>query len=175
MTLRNYLSYFDTIIESTEKLLRMIPPDKLDWKPTENSFTFGQQLAHLSGAIGVYGRGIAGGDWGFKSMRDRFVLNRHTTPIGIEEAITSLQSNYAEFKDRVGGLSEEEFNNGEIDSPQLGRVARWRLAMLAVEHHLNHKAELFMYLKLLGAKVNTGNLYGPPSSRQQSGAGPFPA
>lgn len=159
MTLQDYLSFFDDVVRPTEQLFRLIPPDRLEWTPTENSFTLGQQIAHLAGALGVYAHGIVNGEWGFKSMRERFVLNRHTPSMNVEEAIHLLNENHAEFRRVVGALSEEEFNNGEVDSPQLGRVPRWRLAMLAVEHHINHKAEIFMYLKLMGAAVNTGNLY----------------
>jgi hypothetical protein len=35
----------------------------------------------------------------------------------------------------------------------------WRFAVFVAEHHLNHKMELHMYLRLLGVKVNTGTLY----------------
>lgn len=159
MTLQDYLSFFDDVVQPTEQLFRLIPTDRLEWKPTENSFTLGQQVAHLAGALGVYAHGIANGEWGFKSMRERFVLNRHTPSMNVEEAIHLLNENHAEFRRVVGALSEEEFNIGEVDSPQLGRVPRWRLAMLAVEHHINHKAEIFMYLKFMGIAVNTGNLY----------------
>ena len=116
-------------------------------------------MAHIAGSLGVYGKGIATGDWGFKSMREIFVFNRRTPGATIEQAVKALQENYSEFKRLLGSLTENEFNEGEIDSPQLGRVPRWRAAMLAVEHHVNHKAELFMYLKVLGVRVNTGHLY----------------
>jgi len=159
MTQQNFLSYCDEIIPPTEQLFRLIPPDKIEWKPAESTFTLGQQIAHISGALAAYGRGIALGDWGFKSMRERFVLNRRTPSMGVEEAIATLKKNYGEFRSLLSGLTEDEFDKGEVDSPQLGRAPRWRLALLAVEHHINHKAELFMSLKQLGISVNTGNLY----------------
>jgi len=77
----------------------------------------------------------------------------------IDEAVSVLEKHYADFKRLIGELSQDEFDHGEIDTPQMGRVPRWRAAMLAVEHHVNHKAELFMYLKFMGVKVNTGHLY----------------
>ncbi len=159
MTVENFLSYCDDIVPPTEHLLKLIPADKIEWKPTENSFTLGQQIAHLTGALSVYGNGIAKGDWGFKSMRERFVLNRRTPSVTVDEAVAELRKRYAEFRSAIGSLTEDEFNNGQVDSPQLGRVPRWRLAMLAVEHHINHRAEVFVALKLLGVSVNTGNLY----------------
>ena len=160
MTLQNYLSYFDEMVKPTESLFRLVPADKIDWKPTENSFSLGQQMAHMVGALEVYGHGIVSGDWGFKSMRERFMQNRHTPSSTVDEAAKMFHENHGEFKSLISSLTEDEFNTGEVESPQLGgKAPRWRIAMLAVEHHVNHKAELFMCLKLLGVRVNTGHLY----------------
>lgn len=159
MTVQNYLSYFDEMMEPTIPMFRLAPADKVDWKPMENAFTVGQLMAHMGISLEVYGGGLAGGNWGVQSMREIFVRNRHTPSLSVEEAVTMITKNYEEFRKSIGGLSEDDFNLGEVDSPQLGRVPRWRLAMLAVEHHVNHRAELFTYLKMLGVKVNTGTLY----------------
>ena len=159
MTLQNYLQYFDEMFTPTVPLFRMVPADKIDWKPTERSFTTGQLMAHIAGALGVYGRGIARGEWGYASMREIFLRNRRTPSLKVEEAVAVLEKNHVEFNQLLRTLTEEEFHSGEIDTPQLGRVPRWRIAMLALEHHINHRAELFMYLKILGVEVNTGHLY----------------
>jgi uncharacterized damage-inducible protein DinB len=160
MTLQNYLSYIEYLVKSTELLYQHIPPESIDWKPTEHSFTVGQQLAHMVGAFTIYAHGLTTGEWGFRSIRERFLQNRRTPSVSAQEAIRLLNENYAEFRRRVGNLREEEFATGEIETPQLGgRFPRWRIGMLFIEHHLNHKAELFMYLKLLGVEVNSGHLY----------------
>lgn len=160
MTVSDYLRYFDDLIPPTESLFRLAPPDKLDWKPAETSFTVGQQMAHITGALEVYGNGVATGAWGFTSMRERFLMNRRAPSVTTEEAVKALHEQYAVFKKLVGSLSEEEFQRGEVDAPQFGKkTLRWRVAMLAAEHHVTHKAELFMYLKILGVKVHTGHLY----------------
>ena len=160
MTLQQFLAYCDDMVRPTEPMFRSVPADKLDWKPTENSFTIAQQMVHMAGALEVYANGIVTGNWGFDSMRERFVQNRHTPSMNVEEAVALLNTNYQIFKSQLSTLSEEEFNSGEIDAPQFGaKTPRWRVAMLAVEHHINHKAELFMCLKILGVKMNTGTLY----------------
>lgn len=159
MTVQHYLSYFDEMVKPTEPLFRMFPADKLDWKPSEKSFSAAQLMAHIAAAFLVYGNGIATGNWGFKSMREIFVANRHTPSSALEESVAALHANYGEFRRLIGGLTDKEFDEGLIDSPQLGRAPRWRAAMLAVEHHASHKAELFMYLKMIGEQVHTGHLY----------------
>lgn len=159
MTVHHYVSCFEEMVSPTEKLFRLIPSDRLDWKPTEKSFTAAQLMTHMAEALGVYARGVSAGDWGFSSMREIFVRNRRQEEKSIDDAVELFKKNLDEFREKVGSLSDEEFDRGEIDSPQLGRVPRWRAAMLAIEHHVSHKAELFMYLKFLGVSVNTGDLY----------------
>ena len=159
MTLHNYLSYVESQLKPTESLFRLVPMENIDWKPMEKLFTAGQLMSHIGGGLRVYGNGIANGNWGFTSMREIFVRNRTQDSLSVEEAVRKLYTCHTEFATLLGALSEEEFQNGEVDTPQLGRVPRWRIAMLCVEHHLNNKAELFMYLKLLGVDVNTGTLY----------------
>jgi len=160
MTLQQFLSYVDYMMDTTANLFQQVPPEKIDWKPTNSSFTVGQQMAHIVGAIDIYAGGITKGEWGFTSMRERFLMNRRAPSMTADEALAQLNIQRASFRARVGALSEAEFAGGEVASPQMGGLfPRWRVALLFIEHHLNHKAELFMYLKMLGIKVNTGHLY----------------
>ncbi len=160
MTVQQYLQSFGGLIKPTETLFRLVPHNHLDWKPTERSFTLGQQMAHLTLALEVYGRGITTGEWGVSSMRELFLMNRYTPPMNTEQAIRALYEKYGIFRQLLGSLTEDDFALGEVDTPQFGaRVRRWRVAMLAYEHHVTHKAGLFMCLKMLGIDVNTGHLY----------------
>jgi len=159
MTVKNYLSYFDEVVAPTEALFRKAPEEHLHWKPGEKSFTLSQLMTHMAQSLHVYAGGVASGDWGYSSMREIFVSNRKTKELTVDEAVELFKTNLEEFRRRVGALTDEEFNHGEIDTPQLGRVPRWRAAMHAVEHHVTHKAELFMYLKFTGSQVHTGHLY----------------
>ena len=160
MTLPQYLSYVDDILKPTEPLFRLVPVDKIDWTPVPGTFTCGQLMAHTAGAVEVYAHGLTSGNWGFHSVRERLLMNRNTVTFTTDEAVKTLHANAELFRTMVGGLSETEFQTGLIPAPQLyGTAPRWRMALFFIEHHLNHKAELFMYLRVLGVKVHTGTLY----------------
>lgn len=161
MTIQHYLQYVDEIMIPTEALFELVPDDKIDWTPVEGFFTLGQLMGHIAAAVGVYAGGITKGDWTFQSMREIFVRNRRSPSVTKEVALQELRTNVALFKSGVSALTEEEFNNGTVFSPQFSgrQTPRWRVAMLFLEHHHNHKAELFMSLKVLGMKLNTGHLY----------------
>ncbi|MEK6650984.1 MAG: DinB family protein [Bacteroidota bacterium] len=160
MTLPQYLSYVDDVLRPTESLFRLVPTDKIDWSPVQGMFTCGQMMAHIAGAVEVYAKGISSGEWGFFSIRERLLMNRNTPSLSTEDAVALLHSNVALFRAMIGGLSEDEFQTGIIPAPQLaGTAPRWRMALFFTEHHLNHKAEFFLYLRLLGVRVHTGTLY----------------
>ncbi len=161
MTIQQYLQYVDEIMIPTEAMFELVPDDKIDWAPVDGFFSLGQLIGHIAGAVGVYAGGITKGDWTFQSMREIFVRNRRSPSVTKDIALKELRANAERFKSAVGALTEEEFNNGTVFAPQFGgkQTPRWRVAMLFLEHHHNHKLELFMSLKMLGLNMNTGHLY----------------
>jgi hypothetical protein len=159
MTVHDFIAYFDDVINTTEALFRKVPPEAVTWKPEDRSFTLGQQMRHMAEALGAFSRGLFGEPWGFASVREIVVANRTTASSPAEESILLLRSNYALLREKLGKLSEEDFNGLMLDTPQLGRVPFWNIALFGLEHHLTHKAELFMSLKMFGVQVHTGHLY----------------
>jgi hypothetical protein len=167
MTRDEYLKFSDDVMEPVEGLFLAVPPDKVGWKPTVTSFSTGQLMAHIVLATRLYADGIATGEWGMSSLRQVFVANRRTPSMDVEESVNAWRKNRVYFNGRIQGLSEEEFQHGEVFGlPFGGPVLRWRLSLFAAEHLLSHKAELFMYLKFLGEKVRTGHLYSLKQWRQ---------
>ncbi|MFQ5797281.1 MAG: DinB family protein [Bacteroidota bacterium] len=159
MTKQEFLEYLDWVLRPCEALMKLAPDDKLDYAPVEGMFTLGQLLHHLALSLGVYARGFGTGDWGVRSMREIFVRNRRTEPISGRKAAEILEESKRKVIEAIQNFTEDEFHNNEVDSPMLGRQKIWRLCVHMVEHQLNHKEQLFLYLKLLGIKVHTGTLY----------------
>ncbi len=159
MTKAQYLSWFDEVTGPTESIFRLVSPDKLDWKLTGESFTLGQQLRHMPGALAFFVRVINNEEWPAKSLREIMVANRSHPSSTVEEAVESLGRATAAFKNAVDALSEEKFHNEMLDTPQKGRVYYWRYCAFALEHHIHHVMELHLNLKVLGVKVNTKTLY----------------
>ena len=60
----------------------------------------------------------------------------------------------------LDGLSEEDFANKVVSVPWGWNCKMERMAIGFLGHFLNHKMQLFTYLKLLGLPVNTETLYG---------------
>jgi uncharacterized damage-inducible protein DinB len=159
MTTREYFSWFDDVLRATEAMYKLVPPDKLNWKPTESSFTIGQLIEHMPRALWFNAKVIASEEWPLKSMRAILVTNRRHPSAAVGEALEHLALWSKEFKQAVLNLGDEKFQRADVNTPQWGTLPIWRFAVFVLEHHLNHKMELHMCLRLLGVKVNSGTLY----------------
>lgn len=159
MTIQQYRSWFDEVLAPTEPMFRLVPPEKLDWKITETSFTLGQLLNHMPRAFWFMAKVINKEELPLKSMREIFVSNRRQQSSTPEEAVELLRSSTHSYKQAIAALSEDQFQNGILDTPQKGPVPYWRYAAFSLEHHIHHLMELHLSLKVLGVKVNTGTLY----------------
>jgi hypothetical protein len=160
MTPLQFREYAELQLAPTEPLFRLVPVDRKDWKPTEGSFTAGQLMYHMAYALKFNADGIQRNEWAMPTLRHVFIANRRTPNADIPECIELYKENSKLFLDIFLGMSEAEFRSGELDTLQLGRTQKWRMSLFALEHHLNHKAELFMYLKLMGVNVTSKELYG---------------
>ncbi|MFZ4619246.1 MAG: DinB family protein [Bacteroidota bacterium] len=160
MTPLQFRDYAEKQLSPTEPLFLLVPTEQKDWKPTEESFTTGQLMYHMAYALKFNADGILKNEWALPSLRHVFITNRRTPSASVQECVDLYRTNAKYFLDIFSTLSEEEFATGELDTLQLGRTQKWRMSLFALEHHLNHKAELFMYLKMMGVKVTSRELYG---------------
>ena len=168
MTTGEFLFWFDDVIRTTQSMYRLVPPDKLDWKPTEHSFTLGQLIEHMALALRFNGNVIASEEWPLKSLREILVANRRQGSVPVDEALKHLAESGSAFKRTIERLGDEKFQSGYVNTPQRGTLPIWRFAIFVLEHHLNHKMELHLYLRLIGVKVNTGTLYSAEGSAKLS-------
>lgn len=160
MTALQFVSYAEQMLAPTIPLFYLVPEDSIDWKPTENSFTCGQLMHHMAGSLRFNANGIGKNEWALPSIRHIFLANRREQSSTVEEAVALYKETSNEFFETFRQMSDEEFLGGIVNTPQFGPQEKWRHALFSVAHHLNHKTELFMYLKMMGVKVSSRELYG---------------
>jgi uncharacterized damage-inducible protein DinB len=155
-TIAEFLDYFQKIRERTLRVVRCIPPDKLDWTCRPGQFTLGDLVRHLAAveryvfAEGVQGQPIRYPGCG-KELAD-----------GFEHVV--------KFMDRLHGESMEIFaklSDADLDGKSLtaeGRlVTTWKLLRAMVEHEVHHRGQIYTYLGILG--VPAPPLYGLTSEQ----------
>jgi uncharacterized damage-inducible protein DinB len=155
----------------TEKLIDMVSPAMLDWKPETGSnwMTMGQLLQHITNACGSGIKGFATGDWGIPPEAMENMDTEDMLPpaskLPTAESITKVKELLKEDEkmalEILDKCSEERLANEIAKAPwdQLEPVLGQRL-MQMVDHLKQHKGQLFYYLKLQNKPVNTGHLWG---------------
>jgi len=159
MTKEQYLTWFDEVLQPTEPTFLRVPPEKLDFKLTERSFSIGQLVSHIPASLSFMAKVIRREELPQKSLRGILLSNRHQSSASVEEGVKRLKAATSEFKDAVGALTEDRFQYELLDTPQRGRVHYWRYCAFVLEHHIHHLMELHLCLKVLGVRVNTITLY----------------
>ncbi len=138
-----------------ESMLKMVPADKLDWKPGETFMTLGQLICHLSDGIGTELRMAFTDSW----PKSEDMMSKPMPTCSVQEALDKLEKDKTTLREVLASLSEEEFANKVISVPWGWKSKMEKMALDFREHFTNHKMQLFTYLKLLGFPVNTETLY----------------
>ena len=155
--------YCDMVLQSfqpAEKLISMVPADKLGWKPGPTFMSTGQLLCHLSDGVGAGLEMVITGKWPPAEEMEAGMKLENMPSCGIREALGKLEKDKATLRDTLDDMSEEDFTNRVFAVPW-GWKTKFEIMSLAfLAHFNNHKMQLFTYLKLLGLPVNTETLYG---------------
>ncbi|MGO8792481.1 MAG: DinB family protein [Terriglobia bacterium] len=143
-----------------EKLIGMVPADKLNWKPGPTFMSTGQVLAHLSDGLGGGLETTLSGKWPSMEEMDAGMKLENMPSCGVQEALSKLAKDKATLRSILDGISEDDFTSRMVSVPW-GWTAKFEIMSMGfLGHFNNHKMQLFTYLKLLGLPVNTETLYG---------------
>ncbi len=138
-------------------MLKMVPADKLDWKPGPSFMTMGQLICHLSGGIGTELRMAIANSWP-KPEEMSYEMKQPPT-CNVQEALAKLEKDKTTLREVLSGLTEEDFAGKIVKVPWGWEFKMEKMALEFRDHFVHHKMQLFTYLKLLGLPVNTETLY----------------
>lgn len=161
----------ETAYTVTEKLFHKVSDDELSWKPTtgRNWMTVGQLLMHCASfGCGKALRGFVEGDWGPPEPGGSDNIASSQLPPA--EALPSVDSVEQAFKllaeDKILAMhcidevEECDLLSKKMTAPWGGpEVSMFQQLLLMVAHLVQHKGQLFYYLKLMGRDVGTVDLW----------------
>jgi hypothetical protein len=147
-------------IKPAEKLIGMVPADKLDWKPGPTFMTAGQVICHLSDGVGGGLETMMSGKWPPMEEMEAGMKLENMPACGAQEALSKLEKDKTILRATLDGMSEDDFTNRVVSVPWGWKAKTEIMSVAFLGHFNNHKMQLFTYLKLLGLPVNTEILYG---------------
>jgi uncharacterized damage-inducible protein DinB len=147
-TTESFLSYFEKVRERTLRVARCIPPDQLEWRYREGTFSFGDLLRHL-GAIERYMFAENA-----VLRPSRYPGHGHELAEGYEEVFAFLNRMHAEAVEIFADLSPSDLQRKCV-TPGGAEIAVWKWLRSMVEHEVHHRGQIYVYLSMLG-------IQGPP-------------
>jgi uncharacterized damage-inducible protein DinB len=173
----NWKSLLETELEYlyrvTAGLFDQVDDADLDWQPAsgDNWMTIGQLLHHIGHNNGPGFKGFVTGDWGMpegldlsEMAPDEMLPPAEAMPSveSVAQAKEMLSADQALAAEVLSGLDEEELANRELAAPWAPDASfnLGRHLLHSIRHTLQHKGQLFYYLKLQGKPVNTLHLWG---------------
>jgi uncharacterized damage-inducible protein DinB len=158
----------DKILEAIERtihLVRLAPPERLDWRPVQDanspakSTDLGHLLGHLldcaAGFCAVLQKVTPAEPSGFDELRD-LEVNHSCTP---DDALARLEQYSDAISRAFEFLADADLSRNipTVFSPK--GEALISLLLGNFEHLISHKYQLFFYLKLLQVPVSSADLY----------------
>jgi uncharacterized damage-inducible protein DinB len=155
-TIQPFLQYFGHIRERTMRVVRCIPPDKLDWTYAPGKFTLGDLLRHIAVAERFM--------WAetLQGHRSRYVTHGKELADGHRNVIAFMERMHAESLEIFSKLSDEDLQR-KCKTPDDAAITTWKWLRLMVEHEIHHRGQIYLYLGMLG--VPTPPMYGLTSEQ----------
>lgn len=154
-----FLSKLEEQIERTLHLITLIPPDKLEWSPRADALRVCDLLGHLLECLA----GFCATLYGVNPERLSHFERMRELPVnhccGVEEARDRIIDYTMHIREGFSLLGDDDLRRKipTVFVPEGEAVTTILLGNL--EHLINHKYQLFFYLKLLQAGVTTTDLY----------------
>ena len=159
--IETFLPYFETIRERTLRVLRAVPPEKLEWRHSGDVFSCGDLARHIAAVERyTFAENVLGRPSRYRGCGPELAE-------GHENVIAFMERMHRETVEMLKGLTPDDLA-GKGLSPKGVPITAWKLLRAMVEHEIHHRGEMYVYLALLG--VPRPPLYGvtEPELRQFS-------
>ena len=154
-----FLSTLEEQIDRAQHLITLIPAEKLNWKPHPDSLRIGDLLGHLLECLAGFCAAL------YIQNPDRlshFVRLREQ-PVnhfcGIEEAGERIRDYELHIREGFALVSDVDLLHRVPTVFVPSGEALVTILLGNLEHLINHKYQLFSYLKMLDTGVSTNDLY----------------
>ncbi|MFT3909245.1 MAG: DinB family protein [Ferruginibacter sp.] len=157
MNSKNLIAELEHELVSTEKLLELVPADKLNWQPHTRAMSLGELALHIATIPGRYcGFGVDG-----NTPVD--ILTQHPSPKNKEEILAGFKTSTATAKELLNILEtnrdETNWNLTKNDSVIFTLPIPLFVRLLVFNHLFHHRGQLSTYLRTLN--VALPSIYGP--------------
>lgn len=149
--LGEFLRYYERVRERTLRVLARVPEDRMEWRPAEGAFSFGDLARHLGSVE----------RWMFAENAcrrpSRYPGHGAELVEGYERDVGYLMAMHEQAMEIFSALSDEDLQ-ARCVTPGGTELTVWKWLRSMVEHEVHHRGQIYLMLRMLG--VETPPLYG---------------
>ena len=141
-TIEPFLDYFEKIRERTLKVIKSIPPERIDWTYKEGKFTFGDLIRHLATIERyMYAENV-------QLKPSRYPGHGKELADGYDNVLEFFAKMHEESVEIFRRLTDEDLQKRCV-TPGGASIAVWKWLRAMIEHEIHHRGQIFLYLALL--------------------------
>ena len=165
MNSKDLIAELEHELISTEKLLLLVPADKLEWQPHPKAMTLGQLANHVACIPGRY---LTFAEEGNTSLQTLITHALPKSKIEILDNFKSSRSKAMELLNRPDGSWAAKLwnltkNGAIVFTLPLTQFTR----LLVINHLIHHRGQLSTYLRTLN--ISIPSIYGPSGDENPFG------
>lgn len=143
--------YWEKVRQRTLKVIACIPPEKFDWRYAEGKFSFADIIRHLA----TIERFMYAENVQFKPSR--YPGHGNELADGPENVMAFFNKMHHESMAIFRQLTAEDLQKKCV-TPGGALISVWKWLRAMVEHEVHHRAQIYIYLGMLG--IATPPIYG---------------
>jgi uncharacterized damage-inducible protein DinB len=148
--LDTFLDYLEKVHQRTMRVVRCIPPDKLDWSYRDGKFTLGDLVRHIATIEReMFAETI-------QNKPSRYAGCGKDLADGFDEIVMFMERSHRESVEIFSSLTNDALNS-KCTTPDGASIAVWKWLRAMVEHEIHHRGQIYIYLAILG--ITTPPLY----------------
>jgi uncharacterized damage-inducible protein DinB len=149
--LTDFVPYFKGFRKRTDRLLPLIPPDKLEWRPEGGAMSFGDLLRHIAGTERwMWAENVAG-------RPARFPGHDESLASGYDATCAYFTRLHQESVAIFEALTAEDYQRS-VETPGAVALPAWKWLRAMLEHEAHHRGQLYLMLRMIG--VATPPIFG---------------
>jgi uncharacterized damage-inducible protein DinB len=146
-----FLDYFARVRERTVKVIRCIPPERMDWSYRQGKFSFADIIRHLA----TIERYMYAENCQLKPSR--YPGHGKELADGYEEVLQFFDRLHSESLEIFARLTTEDLQKKCV-TPGGAPISVWKWLRAMLEHEIHHRGQLYLYLGMI--EVETPPIYG---------------
>ncbi len=153
-----FVDYYEKLRARTNRLVSIIPQNKLGFAYMPGKFTIGDQLRHIAGIERyMFAETIAGRKCAYHGCGKEFAD-------GYDNVVNYFNELHRQSMEIFNGLTDDDLKTKCL-TPEGTEITVWKWLRALTEHEIHHRGQLYIYLNMLG--VTTPPMFGLTSEEVQ--------